>query len=63
MNLNCMECGGLFLEDNHAVCDGCSRPSHLETCGLVEPVWREGEVYFYFFCTRCNTYEDEWEAQ
>jgi hypothetical protein len=63
MNLNCMRCGGLFDESNHAVCAGCSRPEHL-TCGMIEPVWREGEVYFYFFCTRCNTYDDdEWEAQ
>lgn len=62
MNLNCRVCGGLFSEGNHDICAGCSRPEHL-SCGTIEPVWREGEVYFYFFCTNCNTYEDEWEAQ
>lgn len=63
MNLNCMLCGELFEPGDHDVCDGCSRPSHLETCGQVEPVMRDGDVYFYFFCTRCNTDDDEWEAQ
>lgn len=61
MNINCMLCGGVFTTD-YAICDGCSRPAH-KTCGLDEPVYREGEIYIYFFCNRCNTDDDEWEAQ
>lgn len=54
MNINCMLCGEVFLPDNYGICDGCSRPTHLETCGQLEPVYREGDIYFYFFCGRCN---------
>lgn len=62
MNINCMLCGELFVTD-YDICAGCSRPSHKMTCGLYEPVYREGEIYIYFFCNRCNTDDDEWEAQ
>lgn len=63
MNINCMLCGELFVTD-YDVCAGCSRPAHKMTCGLYEPVYREGEIYIYFFCNRCNDVdEDEWEAQ
>lgn len=62
MNLNCRVCGGLFTHDSADLCAGCSRPEH-KTCGYYEPVYRAGEIYIYFFCTNCNTYEDEWEAQ
>jgi hypothetical protein len=62
MNLNCRSCGELFTEGDHDICAGCSRPEHL-SCGTIEPVWRAGDVHFYFFCSNCNSYHDEWEAQ
>lgn len=54
MNLNCMLCGDLFVPGNYDTCAGCSRPAHSMTCGQLEPVSREGEIYIYFFCHRCN---------
>jgi hypothetical protein len=61
MNINCMLCGGFFTLSDTDVCSGCSRPAHKETCGTYEPVMREGEIYIYFFCDRCN--DEEWEDQ